>query len=156
MPRLDRLPEILRNTLLTLPVQINETAPFTRLRKPLAESKLAIVTTTGIHLRTDAPFVTADPSYRVLPSSARQEDILQSHASIGFDRTPTYRDLNVVYPVDRVRELAERGEIGSLAENYYSFMGAQRDATRIQETSAPEVAQRLLDEGVDVALITPT
>jgi D-proline reductase (dithiol) PrdB len=156
MPRMDRLPEIQRNTLLTLPVQVNETAPFTPLKKPIAESRLAIVTSAGIHLRSDAPFLTADPSYRVLPSDAKQEDILQSHASIGFDRLPTYRDLNIVYPFDRVRELAERGEIGSVGPHHYSFMGAQRDARKIEETSAPEVAQRLKDEGVDIVVVTPT
>jgi D-proline reductase (dithiol) PrdB len=126
------------------------------LKKPLAQCRLAIVTTAGIHLREDAPFVAADPSYRIIPADTRPEEILQSHSSIGFDRTATYRDLNIVFPIDRVRELVEQGALGGLGPNHYSFMGAQRDATRIKETTAPEVAHRLLDERVDVVLITPT
>jgi hypothetical protein len=35
-------------------------------------------------------------------------------------------------------------------------MGAQRDLKRIQEETGPEVGRRLRDEGIDVALITPT
>lgn len=156
MPRLDRLPEIARNAVLTLPVQINETAPFTPLRRPLAESRVAIVTTAGLHLRGDRPFVAADPSYRIIPSQSATKDILQSHTSIGFDRVPIYRDLNVVFPIDRLREMAARGEVGGLGPNFYSFMGAQRDPIRIQTETAPQVARRLMEEGVDVVLITPT
>jgi D-proline reductase (dithiol) PrdB len=66
------------------------------------------------------------------------------------------RDLNVTFPVDRLRELVARGELGALGPNGYSFMGALRDAARIEEVTGPEVGARLRDEGVDVALITPT
>jgi D-proline reductase (dithiol) PrdB len=156
MPRLDQLPEINRNALLTFPAPINESTPFTALSKPLADCRVAIVTTAGLHLRGDAPFVGGDQSYRVLPSSSPASAILQSHSSIGFDRVPVQQDLNVTYPVDRLRELVERGEIGPLATNFYSFMGAQRAATRIETETAPEVARLLLDDAVDVVLLTPT
>jgi len=156
MPRLDRLPEIMRNTLLTLPVPVNAGAPFTPLRRPLAQCRVTIVTTAGLHRREDHPFGPGDPSYRAIPSATRDAEIIQSHFSIGFDRTPALRDINIVFPIDRLRELTQRGEIGSLAPNFYSFMGAQRDTTRIQQESAPDLARRLVAEEVDVALITPT
>jgi D-proline reductase (dithiol) PrdB len=156
MPRLDRLPEVQRNNLLTQPVPEFDSAPCTPLPKPLSECTLAIVTTAGIHRRDDKPFTGGDQTYRVIPSSSAQADILQSHASIGFDRSATYRDLNVVFPLDRVRELVERGALAALAPNFYSFMGAQRDTTRIQEETGPEVGRRLAEAGVDVVLITPT
>ena len=156
MPRLDRLPEISRNSLLTLPVPENDAAPYTPLAGPLAECRLAVVTTAGLHLRNDKPFAGGDPSYRVIPSTSRQDEIIQSHASIGFDRVPAQRDLNVVLPLDRLRELVARRELGLLGPNCYSFMGAQRDWTRIETETAPEVARRLRDEGVDVVLLTPT
>ena len=66
------------------------------------------------------------------------------------------RDVNISYPIDRLRELVTRGELGALAPNGYSFMGAQRDLTRIANETGPEVAARLRAEGVDVALLTPT
>ena len=81
---------------------------------------------------------------------------MQSHFSIGFDHTGIYRDLNVTFPIDRLRELADQGIIGSLADNYYSFMGALRDPSRLLAETGPEVGRRLLAEGVDIALLTPT
>jgi D-proline reductase (dithiol) PrdB len=156
MPRLDQLSEAARNSMLTAPVPAFDTTPCAPLRKPLSECTLAIVTTAGVHRRDDAPFVGGDQTYRAIPSESTQADLLQSHASIGFDRSATYRDLNVVVPIDRVRELVARGALGALAPHHYSFMGAQRDTARIQQETGPEVARRLVDEGVDVVLITPT
>lgn len=81
---------------------------------------------------------------------------MQSHFSIGFDRTAIYRDLNITYPADRLNELVEQGVIGSVGPNNYSFMGALRDCTVVAEQTGPEVAQRLKDESVDLVFLTPT
>jgi len=156
MPRLDRLPQINRNTLLTFPAQVNDRTPFTAPDKLLALCRLAIVTTAGVHRRGDRPFGPGDQTYRVIPSDTPAVDIVQSHTSLGFDRTPIMRDLNISFPIDRVRELSARGELGELAPNSYSFMGAQRDVARIEGETGPEVGRRLRDEGADIALITPT
>lgn len=156
MPRLDRLPPLNRNNLLMLPVQVNDTAPFTRPAAPLSACRLAIVTTAGLHRRGDRPFGPADQTYRIIPADAPAADIVQSHTSLGFDRVPTMRDLNVSFPVDRLRELVARGELGGSAPRHYSFMGAQRELRRIQDETGPEVGRRLREEGVAIALITPT
>jgi D-proline reductase (dithiol) PrdB len=156
MPRLDRLPQISRNNLLTFPAQVNETAPFRRPAKPLAACRLAIVTTAGVHVRGDRLFTPGDQTYRVIAAATPTVDIIQSHTSIGFDRVAIMRDINVSFPIDRLRELVTRGELGGLGPNLYSFMGAQREVTRIESQTGPEAARRLVDEGVDLALITPT
>ena len=157
MPRLELLSEVQRSMLQMFPCMEHDDTPLTPMRKPLSESKVALVTSAGLHLRDDKPFVMGgDSSYRVLPSSTPVEDILQSHASIGFDHTGIYRDINVTYPVDRVRELADQGVIGSLGENNYSFMGALRDTSEVVEQTGPEVARKLVNEGVEVAFLTPT
>ncbi|MET0852934.1 MAG: glycine/sarcosine/betaine reductase selenoprotein B family protein [Candidatus Rokuibacteriota bacterium] len=156
MPRLDRLPQANRSTLVTFPAQVNDTAPWTRSAKPLAACRIAIVTTAGLHLRSDRPFAPGEQGYRVLAGDAPAADILQSHTSIGFDRTAIMRDLNVTYPIDRLRELVARGEVGSVAPRHYSFMGALRDAARLERETGPEVGRRLREDGVDAALITPT
>jgi D-proline reductase (dithiol) PrdB len=156
MPRLDRLPQINRNTLLTFPAQVNDTAPFATPGKPLAECRLAIVTTAGLHRRGDRPFGPGDQTYRAIPGDTPSIDIVQSHTSLGFDRTAIMRDLNVTFPIDRARELVARGELGGLAPFSYSFMGALRDAARVEGETGPEVGRRLRHEGADVALITPT
>ncbi len=156
MPRLDRLPEASRKTLLTFPAQVNDTAPFTRPAKALGACRIAIVTTAGLHRRGDTPFGPADQSYRVIPADTPDRDIVQSHTSLGFDRVPLMRDINITFPIDRISELIARDALGGFAPNHYSFMGAQRDCTRIASETGPEAARRMQAEGVDVALLTPT
>ena len=156
MPRLDRLSQIARNNLLTFPARVNDAAPFVRPAKPLSACRLALVTTAGLHRRGDRPFGPGEQTYRVIPSATPTADVIQSHTSLGFDRAAIMRDINITFPIDRVRELVGRGEIGGLAENLYSFMGALREAGRIESETGPEAARRLRDEGVDVAFLTPT
>ncbi len=160
MPRLEILSEVQRQMLEFFPCMESDDVPWTPLGKPLAESTVAIVTTAGLHLRDDKPFNRDHPggesTYRILPGDADNADIVQSHFSIGFDRTAIYRDINVTYPIDRMRELVENGTVGVLASNNYSFMGALRDCTVVAEQTGPEVAQRLKDEGVDLVFLTPT
>lgn len=160
MPRLATLSAVVRQVLLSFPCLEYDTVPWTPLAQELSQSTLALVTTAGLHRRGDTPFMTdprdGDASYRVIPASTPASDILQSHVSIGFDHTAIYRDLNVTFPIDRVRELVQQGVIGALAQHYYSFMGALRNPRRVLEETGPEVAKRLQEEGVDIVLITPT
>ncbi len=156
MPRREDLSDTARQGHLNFPAMEHDDAPFVPLRKPLSEAKLALVTTAGLHLRGDAPFVSGDQTYRVIPSNSAAGDIIQSHTSIGFDRTAFMRDINVTFPVDRLRELVDRGTVGALSERFYSFLGANRDPKRIVEETGPEVARKLLDEGVEAVLLTPT
>src|SRR5262245_12619628 len=114
MPRLDRLPQANRNTLLTFPAQTNDTAPFVRPARALTACRLAIVTTAGLHQRGDRPFGPGDQTYRAIPSATPTADIVQSHTSIGFDRAPIMRDVNISFPVDRLRELVAHGALGGL------------------------------------------
>ena len=160
MPKLERLSAVVRQVLTSFPCLEPDDIPWTPPSRALKHSSLALVTSAGLHLRDDKPFATdvkgGDTSYRVIPSDANATDILQSHISIGFDHTAIYRDLNVTFPLDRMRELTARGVVGGLAPNAYSFMGALRDVRRIVEETGPEVAQRLKDEGAEVVFLTPT
>ena len=160
MPRLEILSEVQRRMLEFFPCMEFDDTPWSPLPMPLAKARVAIVTTGGLHLRNDRPFNRDQPggesTYRVIPGDADPADIVQSHFSIGFDRTAIYRDLNITFPADRMRELAEQGVIGSVAPNHYSFMGALRDCTAIAEQTGPEVARRLQAEGVNLVFLTPT
>jgi D-proline reductase (dithiol) PrdB len=146
----------MRKNLLNLPMQANDTAPFARLTKPLAECRVAIVTTAGLHRRGDRPFGPGEQTYRAIPADTPAKDIIQSHTSIGFDRVPIMRDLNITYPVDRLREMVARRELGALGANGYSFMGALRDVAKIESETGPDVARRLVEDGTEIALLTPT
>jgi len=156
VPRLDQLPKAVRTKLVTTPVTVNDETPFTWPVKPLEHARLALVTTAGLHLRDDRPFEEWDPTFRAIPADVRHADLLQSHTSIGFDRTLAVRDVNVVFPIDRLRELVSRGVIGELGPTFYSFLGAQKEPERIRDETAPVVAERLRDEQVDLVLLTPT
>ena len=156
MPRLATLPQIQRNMLLTRAVEVHDGSPRAELSQPLADSSLAIVTSAGIHVRGDEPFGREDPSLRVIPSSARAGDLLQSHSSLAFDKTAFIRDVNVVFPIDRLGELVAEGRVGRLGPSHYSVMGALPDLSRMRDETAPELAARLRGDGVDVVLLTPT
>ena len=156
MPRLEELSEAQRNSALMFPCMEHDDSPVTPIRRQLSQAKVALVTSAGLHLRDDQPFGRGDSGFRLIPANANGKDVLMSHSSIGYDHVPFYKDVNITFPIDRMRELQERGQVGSLSENFYSFMGAQRDPSKILSDGAPEVAQRLLAEGVDAVILTPT
>ena len=127
--------------------------PWTK-AKPLAESRVAIVTTAALHLSSDNAFANADTTFRVLP--AHRRDLVLGHWSPNFDRTGFVADVNVAYPIDRLQELAANGTIGSVAPRNLAFAGNQEDTlTAIRLDSGPAAARQLRDDGVDVVLLTP-
>ena len=77
-------------------------------------------------------------------------------SNIGFDRSGVLQDFNVAFPVDRARDLVAAGELGSVATNNYSFLGAQRTYDGILQDSGPAVARQLRADGVDVVFLTGT
>ncbi len=76
-----------------------------------------------------------------------------SHISINYDRAGFARDVNVVYPIDRLKELAAEGVIGSVADTHYSVMGSTDPATMAE--SADGITARLQQEGVDAVILAP-
>ena len=126
----------------------------TRLGKPLSECRVAIVTTAGLKPAGAVElWMMGDQKFQELRGDAR--DLELSHFSPNFDRTGIIQDLNVVYPVDRLNEMAAAGEIGSVNDRHFSFMGAQMEFSTIIQDTGPAVAQQLVDDAVDVVLLTP-
>ena len=121
---------------------------------PLARARVAIVTTAG--LRSDGVATWSDGQGFVVLDGA-ERNLTLAHTSPNFDRTGVAIDLNVVYPVDRLAELAALGMIGSVADRHVAFMGAQPDhnLTTLRLDSGPAAAKLLIDDGVDVVLLTP-
>ncbi len=148
-----------RQVLVTFPCLEYDTTPWTPLRQPLAQSTLALCTTAGLHVRSDAPFITdpkgGDAPFRILPADTPAGEMLQSHSRSSFDHAALSRDLSVTFPVDRLRELQQRGVLWHLAPNDYPFMGAIRNPRRLQEETGLQMAERLKTAGVDAVLMTP-
>lgn len=131
---------------------VDGSIPWTRLSKPLSRCKVVLISTGGVHLRHDKPFhVDGDASYRVIPNNARVAELAISHQA--YDKTDALRDINLVFPIERLRELAVEGVIGSLADEHYGFglMGSARELLPAQK----DVAKRIRDAGVDLALLVP-
>ena len=121
---------------------------------PLTERRVAIVSSAGLVLRGQTPFTgEPDPGYRVIPATAKAGELLMSHGSVNFDRTGFQEDWNVVFPLDRLNELASAGAIGSVAATHYSFMGGSPPAQF--EPYARELAGKLKQDDVDAVILPP-
>lgn len=91
--------------------------------------------------------------FRELPSWLKPDDILMSHVSINFDRTGWQRDINVVFPIDRLRELAAEGVIGSVADAHFSVMGSTDP--ELMEEAADSISARMMRDRIDAVLLSP-
>ncbi len=120
---------------------------------PLAEATVAIVTSASLHHPDDDDFAPTDTGYRVLDGHRR--DYVTGHWSPNFDAVGFALDLNTVFPVDRLDELAEQGVIGSVSDIHLSYAGNQFDISAVRMDSGPAGARFLKDHGVDVVLFTP-
>ena len=133
--------------------------PWVPVRKPLSASTVAFVTTAGVHHRNQTPYDMhdhdGDPSFRELDLSLPLDSLMITHDY--YDHGDADRDLNVVFPVERLRELAAVGEIGGVARFAYGFMGhiTGRHLETLKRRTAPEVAARLKKAGVDAVLLAP-
>ncbi len=153
MVRLESMSEPERKMLLGFPCLSFDTSPWVA-GPPLNRRRVAIITTAGLHRRDDRPFqLDPNDSYRVIPGDVSAADLVMSHISAGFDRTGFQRDWNVVFPLDRLRELAAEGVIGGLADFHYSVNSARK--SEFFEAPAREIAGLLKQDGVNAALLFP-
>ena len=113
----------------------------------VAERRIAIVTTSGLHRRDEKSFTLGVGEYRVIPHDIDVSDLIMSHVSTNFDRTGFQQDLNVVFPIERLRELAADGSIGAVADYHYAFMGATPPTAHA--ALADDLAGLLRQDGVN-------
>jgi D-proline reductase (dithiol) PrdB len=152
MVRLSDLPESARDALLAVEIPQYESNPWVS-GPPLSERRVAIVSSAGLLCRGDRPFPFGADEYRVIPGDTVAGDLLMAHVSSNFDRTGYQQDLNVIFPIDRLAELAADGVIGSVADFHYSFMGATRPDKL--EPKARELAGLLKEDRVNAVLLVP-
>ncbi|MAG33831.1 MAG: hypothetical protein CL908_23365 [Deltaproteobacteria bacterium] len=133
--------------------------PWTPLAKPLAECRVALVSSAGFVLQEQEPFDESarggDVTFRQIPNDADVSCLIDTHRSESFDHTGLGSDPNLAFPIDRARELTESGRIGSLARSHLSFMGSITAPGRLVRDTAPEAASSLVADSVDVALLVP-
>ena len=152
MARLEDIPGPERDVITGLTCPTYESTPAVG-GPALRERRVAIVSTAGLHRRGDRPFSPMAADYRVIPGDTADDDIVMSHISPNFDRTGYQSDVNVAFPLGRLRTLAAAGEIGSVADFHYSFMGASSPLE--MEPAARELAAHLAADAVDAVLLVP-
>jgi D-proline reductase (dithiol) PrdB len=153
MVRLADLPSYEAEHLLSKNTYRFETAPFVA-GPPMRQRRVAIISTAGLHPADQETFDLRDTGYRVIPARHNARDLRMSHASVNFDRTGFQQDVNVVFPIDRLRELEAAGEVGSVADYHYSFMGAGWEPAEIEQ-ACDQLAGLLREDQVNAALLVP-
>lgn len=129
-----------------------EIAPVT---KDLKDSRVALITTAGVLVSGQQLYdiKNGDHSFRIIPDTTPTENLAISHGH--YDQSDAEKDINCVFPIDRLHELEKEGFIGSVAKNHFGFMGYIPDTKPLMEESAPQVAQMLKEDNVDVAILSP-
>lgn len=131
--------------------------PLAKLNKPINESTLTFVSTAGIQPKESLPFDTAHPigdySFRRVPSNSLVGE-LEIH-QLKYPTSGAEQDLNVIFPIERLQELVIDKSIGALTPNFFSFIGYNMDAERLERTLAEEIADAVEAESPDVVLLAP-
>ncbi len=131
--------------------------PLAQLKKPLDQVRLTFVSSAGVQPKGTMPFDVVHPvgdySFRRVPSSAKVND-LEIH-QIKYPTNGAARDLNVIFPIERLQELAAEGAIDALTPNFFSFIGYQMDPPTFERTLAEDIASAVIADGADAALLCP-
>lgn len=133
--------------------------PFSPFTKKLKDARVSIITSAGVHLKTQEPFnmeePNGDPTIRFIPSNVTQKDLTITHDY--YDHIDADHDINVVYPIDHIDELVKDNVIGSKAQTYYGFMGHIKGpfVKELVEVEAIKVAENLKKEQVDFVILSP-
>lgn len=126
---------------------------WTPVNKELKDMKIALATAAGVHLKADESFnLAGDFRFREIPGDALTTEMMVSHG--GYDQADVNKDINCMFPIDRLRELAEEGFIKEVASTHIGFMGGGGDQQKFKEYTGPEAAEILRGDGVDAVLLT--
>lgn len=134
-------------------VPITPNPVWTPVKKELKDMKIAIATAAGVHLKTDKRFnLAGDFTFREIPGDVKPEELMVSHG--GYDNGDVNKDINCMFPITRLQELAEEGFIKEVAPMHFGFMGGGGDQQKFHDETGPSIAQKLNDEEVDAVLLT--
>lgn len=127
--------------------------PYTPRSRELNDTVFALVTTAGVHLRDQEPFnVGGDNSWRLIPGDIEANQLMVTHSH--YDHRDADRDINCVFPIDRLRELATEGIIGGISDKHLGFMGYSQNLRDLYERAAPEMAKIIVRSKADAVLLT--
>lgn len=126
---------------------------WTPVTMELKDMKIALATAAGVHMKTDDRFnLAGDFSFREIPGDAPVSDMMVSHG--GYDNGDVNKDINCMFPIDRLKELAAEGFIKEVAPTHFGFMGGGGNQDKFTNETGPQIAAKLKEEGVDAVLLT--
>ncbi|KAA9301290.1 MULTISPECIES: glycine/sarcosine/betaine reductase selenoprotein B family protein [Aerococcus] len=136
-------------------VTINSAPPIAHMDKDLTEARVAFITTAGIRLKSDPAFETkkGDPSFRLIPGDVDYADLTVNHDH--YDTKDALEDINLVFPLDILRQFANEGRIGQVAPRHFGLMGYIPQVKKLMNKTAPAIADQLVADQVDIALLSP-
>ena len=121
-------------------VPITPKSVFTPITKELKDMKLALATAAGVHLKTDERFNFAgDFSFRSIPGNAKSEDLMVSHG--GYDNGDVNKDVNCMFPINRLQELHKTNLFKSIADVHIGFMGGGGNQEKFKNETGPAIAK---------------
>jgi D-proline reductase (dithiol) PrdB len=125
--------------------------PYTPLKRELKDCRITLVSTSGAYVEGMQPFSDNDLSFRLVPTGTDTKNIrfVPGH----FDTGPGAQDANVMFPLDRLRELLSSGEIGKLADEHLS-MGLTTELRRLKEVVSWQIAETVMKRRPDVVVLT--
>ena len=133
--------------------------PWVPLTKPLKDSRAVVVSSAGLVEPDQEPFDDSirggDCSFREIPVDTDLSALLDTHRSSLYDHSGLRQDPNLVFPLARLAELVQTGRIGSLNRRHLSFMGSITAPGRLRKRTAPPAVRKLVEDGVDIALLLP-
>ena len=133
--------------------------PWTKLKKPLPISKIALISTGGVFLKNDHPFdlnnPNGDTSFRRIPQDVKAEELSISHKY--YNHKDADKDPNLILPFEALNELQKEGVVGPSNSFHYSFMGHIKEplVNHLIKNSAVKVANELKCQNVDIAFLVP-
>lgn len=134
-------------------VPITPPPVWTPVTKPLNEMTIALATAAGVHLKSDKRFnLAGDFTFRLIPGDSPTSELMVSHG--GYDNGDVNKDVNCMFPLDRLRELEAEGFIKAVAPIHVGFMGGGGNQDKFKNETGPAIAKILKDEGVDAVLLT--
>ncbi|MDE2572399.1 MAG: hypothetical protein KGM44_07755 [bacterium] len=127
--------------------------PYTPFAKDLSQATIALVSTAGVHLKSQEPYhLDGDSSYREVPGDVSAADLMVTHGH--YDTSSALQDINAVFPIDRLRELQREGFIGGVAPLHFGMMGYTLRMKEVIDQTAPEIARRIERSPTDAVLLT--
>jgi hypothetical protein len=135
----------------------DDLVPLASLSRPLSQARIAFVSTAGVQPKGTLPFDVVHPvgdySFRRVPSDSSPAE-LEIH-QLKYPTDGAHRDLNVIFPIERLQELRAEGVIGDLTPSFFSFIGYNMDPELLERTLAEDIADAVRDDLADLALLSP-